>query len=212
MVRPNDTVPPGGADGTERPGPARHDRRSSIILNVDEGEEDREVTLDEFKQFVTEGPQWLYEKLPEMHGRFHSTADDREGEVAEVHLRMKAMEGEIALLQKDRDEVRMERDAFSRQIAWTAMETCSRQQPAESVARKSTKIPDPPMLTDGKEPRFEDWLLLMNQKLEANADPFNTSQLRRAYVASRCEGKARKHITPQTANRLDVINHRTQRN
>ena len=61
----------------------------------------------------------------------------------------------------------------------------------------STKIPDPPTLTDGKEPRFEDWLLLMSQKLAANADHFDTSQLRMAYVASRCEGKARKHITPR---------------
>ena len=30
------------------------------------------------------------------------------------------------------------------------------------------------MLTDGKEPRFEDWLPLMTQKLTANADQFNT--------------------------------------
>ncbi|ODM23319.1 hypothetical protein SI65_00908 [Aspergillus cristatus] len=52
------------------------------------------------------------------------------------------------------------------------------------------------MLTDGKEPPFEDWLLLMSQKFAANADHFYTPQLCMVYVASRCEGKARKHITP----------------
>ncbi|OJJ85011.1 uncharacterized protein ASPGLDRAFT_1410175 [Aspergillus glaucus CBS 516.65] len=67
--------------------------------------------------------------------------------------------------------------------------------PAVISNQNTTKIPDPPMLTDGKEPRFEDWLLLMTQKLAANADYFDTSQLRVAYVASHCEGKARKHIT-----------------
>ena len=49
---------------------------------------------------------------------------------------------------------------------------------------------------DGKEPQFEDWLLLMTQKLEANHDHYNSPQLRCAYVASCCDGKARKHITP----------------
>ena len=43
---------------------------------MDEGEEDQEVTLDEFKQFITERPEWLYEKLQEMHGQFYTTADD----------------------------------------------------------------------------------------------------------------------------------------
>lgn len=52
------------------------------------------------------------------------------------------------------------------------------------------------MLTDGKEPRFNDWMLLMTQKLEANSDHFDTQQLRHAYVASCCDGKAQKHITP----------------
>lgn len=52
------------------------------------------------------------------------------------------------------------------------------------------------MLTDGKEPRFEDWLLLMGQKLAANADHFDTPQLHMVYITSCCKGKARKHITP----------------
>ena len=50
---------------------------------------------------------------------------------------------------------------------------------------------------DGKEPQFEDWLLLMTQKLEANHDHYNSPQLHHAYVASHCDGKACKHITPQ---------------
>lgn len=37
----------------------------------------------------------------------------------------------------------------------------------------------------------------MTQKPEANYDHYDSPQLHRAYVASRCDGKACKHITPQ---------------
>ena len=36
----------------------------------------------------------------------------------------------------------------------------------------------------------------MTQKLEANHDHYNSPQLHCAYVASHCDGKAHKHITP----------------
>ena len=50
----------------------------------------------------------------------------------------------------------------------------------------------------------------MTQKLAANADHFDTAQLRIAYVASRCEGKARKHITSRM--RDDALNPYTDSN
>lgn len=70
------------------------------------------------------------------------------------------------------------------------------------ATKKSLKIPSPPMLVDGKEPRFKDWLLLMNQKLAANADHYNAPQLQMVYVASRCEGKAWKLITLRNVRRI----------
>lgn len=52
------------------------------------------------------------------------------------------------------------------------------------------------MLTGGKESRFEDWWLLMSQKLAANADHFDMAQFQMVYVANCCEGRACKRITP----------------
>lgn len=75
---------------------------------MDEGEEDREVTLEEFKQFVAEKPEWLYEKFLDMANRHHLSTEDQEGQVAEAELRNKSMEGELASLQKEMAEVRME--------------------------------------------------------------------------------------------------------
>lgn len=56
--------------------------------------------------------------------------------------------------------------------------------------RRTTKIPNAPMLSDGKEVRFETWETVIRQKLEANADHYPLLVHRKLYVQSRCEGKA----------------------
>ena len=55
---------------------------------------------------------------------------------------------------------------------------------------------DTPILTDGKDPKFEDWVLLITDKLSANADHYPTAALRLAYVKSRCGGRAAQHLIP----------------
>lgn len=217
MARQNDTVPSSRANRNETndDDTDRENRRSSIFIDGDGNEGQQMVTLEEFLQFVSEKPEWLYEKLRLIHQRYEECLEDHEVHHAERELHDKGQDGEIALLhQKLEDveqrltEVRSERDAYGHQIVKMTMQLTNNgnqgPMPATTNARKSTKIPDPPMLTDGKEPRFEDWLLLTTQKLTANADHFDTSQLRMAYVASRCEGKARKHITPRM--REDALN------
>lgn len=79
MARMNNTVTLGATDETKQPGPARYNQQSLIFLNVDEGEEDREVTLEEFKQFVAEKPEWLYEKFLDMANWYHLSTEDQEG-------------------------------------------------------------------------------------------------------------------------------------
>lgn len=197
----------------------RENRQNPILIDGDENEEQRMMTLEEFLQYASEEPEWLYEKLQATHQRYDDSLDDHKVRLAEEELRGQTKDGEIALLRRETEEMKgqlqdikkqltdvtAERDAFGSQIARLVMDSASgRRASPMPINSKSTKIPDPPMLTDGKEPRFEDWLLLMSQKLTANADHFDTSQLRIAYVASRCDGKARKHITPRM--RDDAIN------
>jgi hypothetical protein len=66
-----------------------------------------------------------------------------------------------------------------------------------ALLEKSVKLPNPPVLTDGKDPEFEDWDSRMRNKLKANADPYNTEALRIAYVENRVGGKAAKHLRPR---------------
>jgi hypothetical protein len=60
--------------------------------------------------------------------------------------------------------------------------------PAPEKTKKLTKIPDPPILTDGKEPKFKDWLLRIKDKLATNKDHYPTAALRLAYVKSQYGG------------------------
>ena len=62
---------------------------------------------------------------------------------------------------------------------------------------KSTKLLDPPILTDRKEPAYDDWLAKMQSKLEANQDHFPTQALQIGYIQSRIAGTAALHINPR---------------
>ena len=61
---------------------------------------------------------------------------------------------------------------------------------------KSTKLLDPPMLTDGNTTRFNINVLesKMAKKLAANADHYDTEALRMAYMDSCIDGNAYKHL------------------
>ena len=44
------------------------------------------------------------------------------------------------------------------------------------------KVADPPLLTDGTDPTFDNWKLQLRDKLEVNADHFPNARAKMAYV------------------------------
>jgi hypothetical protein len=69
---------------------------------------------------------------------------------------------------------------------------------------KSTKIPDPPIFTDGKDPTFDSWKIQISGKLSVNLDHFADEQARITYVFGRTGGDAQKHLNPRiSANSVD---------
>lgn len=56
--------------------------------------------------------------------------------------------------------------------------------------KKSIKLPDPPIFTDGVDPIWDDWLAKVREKLNINADYYTTSKLRVVYILTRIGGKA----------------------
>jgi hypothetical protein len=53
------------------------------------------------------------------------------------------------------------------------------------------------MLDDGKAVRFDDWLVLIKQKLTENADHYDIPGLRIALVLGCMTGKAQRHMAPR---------------
>ncbi|KAJ5936831.1 hypothetical protein N7466_003281 [Penicillium verhagenii] len=63
--------------------------------------------------------------------------------------------------------------------------------------QRSSKLPDVPILTDGKSPTFEGWMLKLMNKFMLNKDHYPTECHKMAYIHSRCEGPAEALLTPR---------------
>ena len=208
MARPNDIPAPGSQpytgkepEQTEQTEPNWH---SSIMIDGDEEESNwHKVTFEDFLRYIHKQPEWLYGKLRMIHEQYEDVIEDCEAWLADSELNGQAKDGEIILMKNQLDEtteqlnqMTLDWDAYANKIAYDTLHLVDHTTTGGQSSSKSAKIPDPPLLTDGKEPCFEDWLLLMTQKLEANHDHYDSPQLCHAYVASCCDGKAHKHITP----------------
>jgi hypothetical protein len=139
-----------------------------------------------------------------------SETDDLKRQNEQIRQEHEQIQTQLIAANLERDEARekleeaiRERNDFALQVARRSGIGNAGSQ-ASAASSKSAKIPDPPLLSDGKDPHFEDWLLAIKQKLIANADHFPNPMMRITYVTSRTEGNARKHITPHL--REDAVN------
>ena len=174
---------------------------------IDGDEDDKlnqyEVTFEDFLNYIHKKPKWLYGKLQLIHEWFEDVVKDYNAWLAEAELSRQAKDGKIILMKNWLDktterlnQMTLDQDIYTNKIIYDTLYPVDHTTADRQSSSKSVKIPDPLLLTDGKEPQFEDWLLLMTQKLEANHDYYDSPQLYHAYVASYCNGKAHKHITP----------------
>ncbi len=62
---------------------------------------------------------------------------------------------------------------------------------------KSSKIPDPPVLTDRKDPTFENWKLQIQGKLRVNADYFLDEEAHMTHVFGHTGSDAQKYLSPR---------------
>lgn len=76
------------------------------------------------------------------------------------------------------DDLMVEHDEYK--VAYAEVQLCSHVSTVESTksSSKSEKVPDPPLLTDGKGPKFKGWMIEMEGKFMANADHFNNDQMK----------------------------------
>jgi hypothetical protein len=68
---------------------------------------------------------------------------------------------------------------------------------SERYADRTTRLPDPDKLTDGREPSFDYWSTAITGKLTINADHFQSEAARMHYVFDRTSGDAQAHLYPR---------------
>ena len=207
MAQPNNIPGPSSQSCKEKePEQTEQNRCSSIMIDVDEHDESgqHEVTLEEFLGYIHKKPKWLYEKLKLIHGCYEDVIENHNAQLDDLEQIVQAKDGKIVQIKSWLEEttehlnqMTLDCDAYANKITYDTLHPVGHATAGGQSSSKLAKIPDPPLLTDGKEPWFKDWLLLMTQKLEANHDHYDSPQLCHAYVASHCDGKAHKHIMPQ---------------
>ena len=149
--------------------------------------------LEDLKTAHTTEVFQLKERIARLKEHTPAT-QDQAMEEAYANLRQ-----ELTAAQRARDDAVRERDSVI-----TAMRLMgpggfsNRTTPMpEERPRKSTKMPDPPLLSDGKAVKFKPWKTEMKRKFRLNQDHYPTTAHQLAYVVSRCEGKALSHISPR---------------
>jgi hypothetical protein len=73
------------------------------------------------------------------------------------------------------------------------------------TSSKSTKIPDPEPLSDGKNPTFENWKIQIEGKFVVNNDHFPTEQAKMIYIFGRTTGDAQTHLRPRYGTNEDSL-------
>lgn len=189
---------------------AREVPRAAAQSGVEPGASSRRLTLD-FNELGLEGeypgplskegfltlceshPGKLFDGLYEHYSKLESQLEEalryQQGAGTEE---VEALEEEVANL---KEQLKDHRHAMTELIA--ERDTALAQITIAPGGKKSTKIPDGQLLSDGKDPKFESWLIDVENKLEANADHYPTALARMAYVKSMCKGDAANHLLPR---------------
>ena len=177
----------------ESPKPEGSQHISILPQGIDEPET---ITKTEFLAKCQNDPEELFEGLLRM---WEADQEDKEHQIncaecctENLHQQLDARESQIIELITKWDKYW---DAFA-EMAVRTHGDC-RTTPVPDQPRRTVKLPDPPILTDGKEPKFDDWMAQMKGKLNANADHYSSNLLQVAYVQSRLGGRTARHAAPR---------------
>ena len=133
---------------------------SSIMIDGDEEELNwHKVTFEDFLNYICEKPEWLYGKLWMIHEWYKDIIEDCKAQLADSELNGQAKDGEIVLMKNWLDEtteclnqMTLDWDAYTNKIAYDTLHPMDHATTGAQSSSKSAKIPDPLLLTDGKEP------------------------------------------------------------
>ncbi|ELR07455.1 hypothetical protein GMDG_08424 [Pseudogymnoascus destructans 20631-21] len=162
----------------KRMGKTAQERHQSILWPVN--------TYTEFQKLSPSSQEYAWSMLKAIMKDYLIIGQASDATIAERNDAILQLQEEI----QDKDEKITELQGIQKYLENTA--------PIRNVApRQSAHIPDPPILTDGIEPAFEDWVVKIRLKLEANIDHFPNDKMQMSYLQSRLAGLAVRHVNPR---------------
>lgn len=162
------------------------------------------INYTRFQRLFEQYPEEFFASLCEQFDRLEKKADKAampsDGEVlaSEEREELIRLRNRVKDQRRAMAELTEERDTFHDRVE--ELERQGREGTAFSMVatqKKSTKLPDGQVFSDGKDPKFESWLVDVQNKLEANADHYLTALARMQYVKSMCKGEAAEHLLPR---------------
>jgi hypothetical protein len=176
---------------SETPNPTPPEHSVRWIPNPEE--EDYQLSFEQFSRDIREDPEGCYQQLTSLRTMVVRARDqNQDDQVLIVDLQRQVEE----LSQENQDHLKSI-SLLIRQNRNPGPSQASRNSSVNPESSRSTKFPDPPMLSDGKNPRFEDWYTKIKHKLQANSDHYPDEQSKIAYIYSRTEGDAAQHLFPR---------------
>jgi hypothetical protein len=173
--------------------------------------EEIQQRLHDLGRRVTDENEELIRGYNELIHRFDALADKSQQQEEEIN----AAQDQILTAQQngktvertlsDHEKALRDKDVvityLQEQLRGGSAGTMGSSDSSASRSKRTAKLPDPPALSDGETPKYEDWAIQMKHKMKANADHYPTDELRMGYVLNRCEGAALAHIRPRLSEK-----------
>ena len=167
------------------------------------------INLRQLKAWMEHDPQAVSDMLQNLKGAYNDSVErgNRAIDMAEgFQTRMNQLEGMMSYQKEEIRELQGRAPVASTELSREQTREPSRPRtpsPSRSSRRsdggrkRSMKLPDPPIFTDGKEISIDHWLTKMRSKLAANDDHMPSELLKKAYVENRVGGEAMGHLEPR---------------
>jgi Zinc knuckle len=159
--------------------------RISLLREIEETTDLKNINITDIDY-----PQFLLQCMRNSQPFYERIFDT----IADLEDKLARRNTQIDVLIAERDDYK---DGFARMSLRGLDDTRGASTTPVPETKRTTKLPDPPILTDGKDPRFEDWLSRIKNKLKVNVDHYPTEAMKIAYVEGRTGDKAARHLAPR---------------
>ena len=178
------------------------------VFFLPDTEKDRpwKLSREDFLKQVKEDSKGLLKALETYMDELEQAFVEQNEKVVDLDRKMttmttliERMNEEMTTKNQQIDELITECDEYKKAFAQWALNQQLHEEESSAPEgwMKTTKLPDPPLLTDEKEPKFEDWESWMKNKLNANINHYTTEELKMAYIENQTRGGAAQHLAPR---------------